>query len=272
MDADGRVGTAVDPAQVLAQLLEDPIHLAQTQVAPETPPPGADEEWRVLLGREVAVAQTLIPPQCLRRTGMQRDVAGLVELRLPHRQQARMQIDIRLSQVHRLGDAQARCRQQAEQGLVGGPAQIRFKTPGGGQQIADFLLGEDMRGRSPADGAEDRAIGYLGAWLELLQPAGKGTQLLQPPRPSGGIIAVGLGAPRPCGHHFNVDRSGQIETIDIACEAPEGQTCAAQVVSEPAAFGQIILDARLHRDHGVHASPPGYGRATAERLRPSSLA
>ena len=266
------MGTAVDPAQLLAQLLEDPIHLAQTQVAAETPAPGADEEWRVLLGGEVEVAQPLIPAQCLRRTRMQRHVAGLVELRLAHRQQARMQIDVRLPQVHRLGDPQAGGRQQAEQGLVGGPAQIRFKTPRGGQQIADLLFGEDMRGRSPADGAEDRAIGYLGAWIELLQPAGKGTQLLEPPRPSGGIVAVGLGLARPSGHHFDAERSRQIETIDIAGEAPEGQTCAAQVVSEPAAFGQIVLDARLHRNDGVHASPPGHGRATAERLRLSSLA
>ena len=80
MDAYGRVGTAVNPAQVLAQLPEDPTYLAQTQVAPETPPPGADEERRLLRGGDGEVAQLLIPPQCLRRTWMQRHVPGLVEL------------------------------------------------------------------------------------------------------------------------------------------------------------------------------------------------
>jgi hypothetical protein len=60
--------------------------------------------------------------------------------------------------VNGLGDSQTGCRQQAEQGLVGCPAQIRGETASRRQQVDDLLLGEDVRDQSLSYAAEDGVI------------------------------------------------------------------------------------------------------------------
>jgi hypothetical protein len=122
VDARRGMGATVDPAQLLAQSLEDPVHLAKTQCASKVPAPRGDEERRLLGRCDLRIAQPTISSQRLQRARMHRHMAGLGKLGLTHRQQARLQIGVRIEQMYRLGDPQTGRRQQAEQGFVGCPA------------------------------------------------------------------------------------------------------------------------------------------------------
>lgn len=88
MDAWCRVGATVDPAQLLAELAEDAIHLAKAQRGASAPAARGDEERRIGIGAVRDLALRGIALQRRHGAGMQRHVAGLGELGLPHRQQA----------------------------------------------------------------------------------------------------------------------------------------------------------------------------------------
>src|SRR6202521_6037261 len=111
--------------------------------------------------------------------------------------------------MHRFGDTQTGRGDQTEQGLVARPTQARrgAKTVRRGQQVDDLLLAVDVRGQSLTDAAEGGVVRDLRAWFELLEIAGKRAQLLQPPCPGCGFVAVALVAPRPVSHHLERQRS-----------------------------------------------------------------
>jgi hypothetical protein len=68
VDARTIVSAAVDPAQLIAQIDEDPMHLAQTQDTTPEPAPRADEEWHLPSEFDMNIAQPPIPLQCLHRS------------------------------------------------------------------------------------------------------------------------------------------------------------------------------------------------------------
>ena len=49
------VGAAIDPAQLIAQTVEEPTYLAQVQSKPATPAARADKERRFLRNRDLKV-------------------------------------------------------------------------------------------------------------------------------------------------------------------------------------------------------------------------
>ena len=88
VDARTFVSAAVDPAQLIAQTDEDPMHLAEAQGTPPAPAPRADEEWHLLSELDMDIAQPPIPIQRLHHARMQRHMARLGELGLPNGEQA----------------------------------------------------------------------------------------------------------------------------------------------------------------------------------------
>ncbi len=174
--------------------------------------------------------------------------------------------------MHRLGDPQTSGRQQAKQGLVGGPAHWRLQVVRGGQQIDDLLLGVDVRRQALADAAEDGVVRHLGARFELLQPAGEGAQNLESPCPGCGIVAGVLRTARPPGHDLNTDRPRKLQSIHISGKAAQGVAHRAGSETKPVALIEELLDEGLHRGCGAHLASPGHGSATPAKLGVSSLA
>ena len=202
-------------------------------------------------------------------------LARLGELGPPYGQHARLQVDIGILQMHRFGDTQTDRRDQAEQRLVGRPAQASrgAEVARCGQQVDDLLVAINVWGRSLADSTKDGVVRYLGVWLELLQVSGKHPNLNQAPGPSRGLVAATFVAARPVDHDFDGQRLVVAEIIDVTCEALYGVTYAAQAKPQLAALVQIVVSVRLHRSRGrAHAAHPGQGSATAARFLLSSLA
>jgi hypothetical protein len=84
VDARASVSAAVDPAQLVAQAAEDPIHLAQTQAMPQTLAPRSDEERRLIGHLEVTIAPAPISQQRLHGARVQWHLAGLGKLGPPN--------------------------------------------------------------------------------------------------------------------------------------------------------------------------------------------
>jgi hypothetical protein len=151
-------------------------------------------------------------------------LARLAKLGLVDGEHAACEVDVLVAQRQCLGDPQPRTGDQAEQCLEDAPAQARgwAKPSCGGQQVDDLVLAVDVRSLSLGQTTEDRVVGNLGAWLELLQPTHERAQVLEPPRPSMWITAALAVAPCPVGHDLHRQRSAVADGVNVAREAAQG--------------------------------------------------
>ena len=67
MDARGSMGATIDPAQLITQTDEDPIHFTQTQAVTPIACLRVDEEWCLVIYLYLRIAQVEIPLQSFNR-------------------------------------------------------------------------------------------------------------------------------------------------------------------------------------------------------------
>ena len=169
VDSRAILSAAVVPPHLVAQADKDPMHLTQAQSIPPAPATRTHQERRFVGDLDMVIAERAIALQGIRRARMQRHLARLGELGPPYGQHARLQVDIGILQMHRFGDTQTGRRDQAEQRLVGRPAQASRGAEAArcGQQVDDLLVAINVRGQSLADSAKDGVVRYLGVWLDF---------------------------------------------------------------------------------------------------------
>ena len=267
------MSAAVDPAQFLAQTLEDPPDVTSIKWLAVMSPSSVDEEWCLLSLRGTSqIARPAILAKRRHGTQMDRHVARLGELRATDRQQTTLQVNIAVAQAHCLRNAHARASDQTEQRLEDPAVQAGLgpEAACGGQQVGDLALGVDVRCKAPGWPTEDSAVRHLGARLKLLQPTGERTQALEPARPGSRVDAAAIGLPRPLGHDLHRQRSAVAAVQHMASQAAKAVGRTAQIEAQAPTFLQITLNACCKG--GAHAALPGQGSATSLRLRLSSLA
>src|SRR5487761_2384677 len=107
MQARGPLGATIDPAQAVAQHVEDAMGLPLAKRLPESPATAADEERHIGCRGNMPCALPPVACQCLDGARMQWQLTRLGELGLPYGQHRLLEIDVGIAQVSGLGDAQA---------------------------------------------------------------------------------------------------------------------------------------------------------------------
>ncbi len=209
---------------------------------------------------------------------MQRHQSGLAELALPNRQHLGPQVHVGIVKPQRLGDAQSRAGDQAEQRLdhcrsQGVQHATRVpKASGSGQQFDDLVLVVNVWRRAARNWAEDGLIWYFCCRLELAQPTGERSQQPQLARRSGPVAVPALGLACPGGHQIDRQRPLVANLGDVPGEAHQTVTHGVELEAGIPALDQVLLDPGLQGNVRVHGALPGHGSATPANAPWSSLA
>ena len=92
--------TAIDPAQTVAQCVEDAVSLPITKRLTQSSATAANEEPGVSGRRNTPRTLPSVAPQCFDIAGMYGQLARLGELGLPHGQHPPFEIDIGIAQMN----------------------------------------------------------------------------------------------------------------------------------------------------------------------------
>lgn len=98
------MGATIDPAQAVAQCVEDTMRLPFPYRLPKSPATATNKEWAVCCFWNVPCTLSAVMAQCCDGTRMQGQLARLGELGLPDGQHPMLEIDILITQVKCLGD------------------------------------------------------------------------------------------------------------------------------------------------------------------------
>src|ERR1700691_6239484 len=112
-------------------------------------------------GRAMTHPNRQITLQRRHNGGVQGHVPGLAELRVPNRQDSKVEIQIAAVQMERFRQSQTRGGDQPEDRRVCGRAQSNLErnTPGGGKKVADLPFRIDVRREAAVGAAKDCGLG-----------------------------------------------------------------------------------------------------------------
>ncbi len=180
---------------------------------------GGDEERRRAGLRAELVAQVGVGAQCVGRGLVQRQQASVGELGVAHEQGPLFAAQVVSVQCDQLSDPHACCRQEADDGLVGGSVQREAQRPGRVHQGGDLCLGIQV-GVGPASLAWQQVCWrHLGGRVEALQVGGEAAGDRQADRP---LVGLAFHGGRPGERLLRGDggRPGRLEMADQAGQQP----------------------------------------------------
>jgi hypothetical protein len=197
---------------------------------------------RLRTGAAVSPSYRPVAPQFGYHGAVHRHMPGPTELRLPDSQKPLVQIDISTSKIHSFGNTQPGRRNQSEDRLISHRPRgaVRRQLPGRDEEVADLLVGINVRCQPPVRPAEDRDVRKCGGRIQTRQISSKWPENLKPAGP-GAWPGMSRFTFHPIENDPGCQRSGVTGCVDKAGERGDLRARNAKIKAKEAAFGELVV-------------------------------